>query len=99
MCTKIHGVISQNIGIFRHGFIRLLVRSFLGLFDESTKMEKGVNDVHKEIGVEVNTDKTTYVFMSRNENARKKSEYKNWYYFYLCLYNQLFALFHYVFKF
>jgi hypothetical protein len=41
------------------------------------KKEKGVNDVHKEIGVEVNTDKTTYMFMSRNENAGRSQNIKN----------------------
>ena len=43
MCTKIHDIISLEIGIFRHRFIRLLDRFFLGLFDGSSKKEKGVN--------------------------------------------------------
>ena len=76
MCTKIHGVISQKIGIFRHGFIRLLDRSFLGLLDGSSKKEQEVNDVYMEIVIEVNTYKTTYIFMSRNENAGRSHNIK-----------------------
>jgi len=66
----------QKIGIFIRWFIRLLDRSFLGLFDGNSKKEKRVHDVRKDTVVAVNTDQTTYMFMSCNENAGRSHNIK-----------------------
>ena len=58
------------------GFLEYWIVLCVGLFNGSSKKENGDNYVNKEIVVEVNSDKTTYMFMSRNQNAGRSHSIK-----------------------